>query len=322
MRKVIAFVITLIPIGVLYAGVLLLAFRIYLNLPLYAVIILATSLAVFLALLCFPLRKPIQVFVDRIFYRETYDHRQTLLHFTSKMGNILNLEQLSWEMLLSLSKAIRISTTVLLLEDRGGGSFSTQFVYPKQQDKPDNELRLSFDSAIVAWFQKESHPVSVHQIESIVELNGLGPVERGILANLELLCPLKSHGKLVGILGLGKKQSNNPYSQDDLHLVMDTTDQAGVILDNCILFHDIMRDANELKATNKKLTELDKLRTDSLSKELAELQAPLITIKNEFESILSGKYGMITAAQQTQLQMLLDRVNEEQKLIETMQTRI
>ena len=322
MRKVIAFVITLIPIGVLYAGVALLTFRLDFHLPLYAVIVVATILAVLLALLCFPLRKPIQVFVDRIFYRETYDHRQTLLKFTSKMGNILNLDQLAWEMLTAISKAIRISPAILLLEDRGSNSFTTQFIYPNPQNKPENELRLSFDSPIITQLRKESHPLRVRDIESIIEFKGLSLVERGVLGNLEFLYPLKSHGKLVGILGLGKKESNNPYSQEDLQLVKDTTDQAGVILENALLYTDIIRNANELKASNEKLTELDKQRTASLSKELAELQSPLIAIKNELESIMNGKHGLITTAQQAQLQMLLNRVNEERKQVEAMQVRL
>jgi hypothetical protein len=316
------FALTLISILVLYTFVALLTIRLYLHLPLYILIIVATILAVFLALLCFRLRRSIQVFVDRIFYRETYHYRHTLFNFTLKMGNILNLDHLAWETLQTLSKAIRISPAILLLEDGDSSSFTTKFVYPKLQDKPDNELRLALDSGLVARLRKESHPISVQRIESIVEVKGISPVERDVLGNLELLCPIKSLGKLVGILGLGKKQSNNHYSQDDLQLVTDTTNQAGVILENAILFHDIIRDANELKAANKKLTEVEKLKTDSLSKEFAELQSPLITINNEVESMLSGKYGLITTALQTQLQTLLDRVNEERKLVETMQIRL
>jgi K+-sensing histidine kinase KdpD len=318
MRKLTAYVITLVPLAALYSGVMLLSFHLYPGLPLYTVIVLAVSLALLLALIGFPIRRPIQVFVNRIFYRETYDHRQTLLNFTSKMGYILNLDQLASEILLMISKAIRISPAILLLEDRSGGSFSTQFVYPKSQDKPDNELHFSSNSPIVALFQKEYHPLSVRHIESIVELKDIGPEERCVLGNLELICPLKSHGKLVGILGLGKKQSDKLYSQDDLGLVMNTTGQAGVILENALLYNNIIRDAGELKASNEKLIALGKSRIDSLSQELSEPQSPLIAIQNGLESMLSEKYGAITTAQRAQLQILLDSVIEERKLIDNL----
>jgi hypothetical protein len=253
MRKLAAFLTIVVLIVALYSGIALLIFRHYFHLPLYIVIVVASILAALIALLTFLLRKTIQILVDRVFYRETYDYRQTLINFTSRMGDILNPDRLAREMLVTLSKAFRVSKVVLLLEERGSGSFTTQFVYPKPRDKSDNELHLSLGSPIVLWFQKESHPLNVSQMDSIVEFKGVESVERGALGNLELICPLKSHGKLIGILGLGKKQKNRPYSNEDLELVMNTMDQAGIILENALLFHDIIRDANELRASNEKL---------------------------------------------------------------------
>jgi K+-sensing histidine kinase KdpD len=256
MRKLAVFLITVLLVVALYAGVTLLTFRSYFHLPLYIAIVVATILAVVLALVGFLLRKPIQVFVDQVFYRETYEYRQTLLNFSSRMGNILNPEQLAQEMLLTLSKAFRISRVLLLLEDRGSGYFTSKFVYPKPKDKPDNELRLLLGSPIVLWLQKASHPLNVAQMGSIVEFKGMDSVERGVLGNLELICPLKSHGKLIGILCVGKKQYNKLYSQEDLEVIVSTVNQAGVILENAMLFHDIIREADELKASNEKLLRL------------------------------------------------------------------
>jgi len=67
-------------------------------------------------------------------------------------------------------------------------------------------------------------------------------VERESLHNshLELLCPLKSHGKLVGILGLSKKSSSQIFSQEDIELVMSVANQAGVIVENAQLYSQAM----------------------------------------------------------------------------------
>jgi len=118
-------------------------FKFYPQMPFYNVLLIALLLTVLLALISLPLRRPVQELVDRIFYRETYDHRQTLLSFTSKMGNILNLDQLTTEMLQTLSKAIRISHAVLLFEDPGSSLFTVRFVYPENKDKSANDFNLS-----------------------------------------------------------------------------------------------------------------------------------------------------------------------------------
>ena len=316
MRKLTAYVVTFISIAVVCTGVMLLVLRLYPSLPLYIAIILVVSLAVFFALVSLAFKRPIQIIVNRALYRESYVYRQILLNFTSKMGNILNLDQLVREMLQILSKAIPVSKTALLFEDAGSGFFTTHFVCPLAKKKLENELRLPLDSPITVWLQKESNPLNMQQIDRVQKFSTMSPEERDAFVNLEFLFPIKSHGKLIAILSLGKKQPNNRFSQDDLELIGVFLNQAGVILENALLFQDIISDTKELEFTNKKLIELDKLRNESFSKALLEMQASLIIIKKNLESILIEKYGSIIIEQRAQVEMILHNIDEERKLIE------
>jgi diguanylate cyclase (GGDEF)-like protein/putative nucleotidyltransferase with HDIG domain len=188
------------------------------------------------------LRRPAQALVDRAFYGETYAHRQTLLSFTSKMGNILNLDQLSSEMLQSLSQAIRISRAVLMIEDLGSSVFTVRTVYPITKDSTKDEFNLSFDSPLVSWLEKENQVLTLNQIESLPQFKALWEGEREILKNsqLELFCPLKGHGKLIGILGLSGKHSRQIFNQEDIDLIMSLANQAGVIIENAQLYFQAM----------------------------------------------------------------------------------
>jgi hypothetical protein len=69
MRKLTAYVITLVPLAALYTGAMLLTFHLYPGLSLYVAIIIAVSIAISLALVSLLLRRPIHRFVDRIIYR-------------------------------------------------------------------------------------------------------------------------------------------------------------------------------------------------------------------------------------------------------------
>ena len=155
-RRGLAFTLALFPIGALYVGGMFVVFRFYPHMQLYSLLIITVLFTILLGLISIPVRQPIEELVDRVFYRETYDHRKTLLSFTSKMGNILDLDQLTSEMLQSLSRAIRISRAVLLFENPGSNIFTVHCVYPETKDKFANEFSLSFDSPIVMWLQKES----------------------------------------------------------------------------------------------------------------------------------------------------------------------
>jgi diguanylate cyclase (GGDEF)-like protein/putative nucleotidyltransferase with HDIG domain len=241
-RKGLALTLSMIPIAALYIGGLLILFKYYAEMPFYSILAITLCLTILLAVLSFSLRRPIQELVDKIFYRETYDHRQTLLSFTSKMGNILNIDQLTTEMLQTLSKAIRISRVVLLFEDHGSSTYSVRFVYPETEDKLTNVFNLSFDSPVVTWLQKGPQVLTMKQIDTAPQFKALWETEKESLHNshLELLCPLKSHGKLVGILGLSKKQTNQIFSQEDIELIMSVANQAGVIVENAQLYSQAM----------------------------------------------------------------------------------
>ena len=242
MRRGLAFALAIIPIAALYFGGLFIMFKYYPHMPFYSILIIAIGLTILLALISIPLRRPIQELVDRFFYRETYDHRQTLLSFTNKMGNILNLDQLTSEMLQALSKAIRISRAVLLFEDPGSSMFTVRSIYPETNDKAESGFSLSFDSPVVMWLQKESQVLTLKQIETAAQFKALWETEKVSLYNsqLELFCPMKSHGKLVGILGLSKKHTRQLFTQEDIELVMSVANQAGVIVENAQLYSQAM----------------------------------------------------------------------------------
>jgi diguanylate cyclase (GGDEF)-like protein len=201
-------------------------------------LVLATLAAIVVAILVYWLRPVFLGKVDQLFFRGTYDYRQALLSFNSTMGNIINLDELADEILPTISKALRITQAKLLFQDTSSGDFTTQFAYPEAEGELTDELRFNADNPIIAWLEKETSPLDLKQIDSIPELKGLWQTEKEKLtaSNLELLCPLKSRGKLIGILALGRKQSDTLYSHEDIGLVMSMASQAGVIVENAQLY--------------------------------------------------------------------------------------
>ena len=236
-----------------YIGVILLSLSIFPGQPAGSIVALAATAALLLGLVATPLRYVIQERVDRLFFRGTYEHRQALLSFSSKMGGILNLEELAKEMLPAMTKALSITQASLLLQDIGSGDFTVYSVYPKGKSEPVDGLRFSADTPIVAWLEKEAHPLNLRQIDSIPEFKGLWQIEREklITSGLEFLCPIESREKLIGILAMGRKQTNGHYSQEDMELVTSLAGQASIIIDNAQLYTQAT-----IRANTDGLTEL------------------------------------------------------------------
>lgn len=237
-RRGLTYLLVIICLAGIYTGAILLGQRFIPEQPIYIVLLLATGLALLLVLLARPLRHSIQELVDRFFYRETYEYRQTLLGFSSKMGNIINLSELASEMLPAVTKALNITQAKLLFEDVNSGEFTTQFTYPEAEGESSGELRFNVDNPIVAWLEKEASPLDLRQIDRLPKLKGLWQAEKETLAafNLELMCPIKSGGRLIGILALGKKQQGNIYSHEDIELVVSMASQASILIENARLY--------------------------------------------------------------------------------------
>jgi diguanylate cyclase (GGDEF)-like protein len=206
------------------------------NQPTFLPIMLASALMLLIVLLARPLRRGVQELIDRVFYRDTYQYRRALLTFSQKMGNIINLEELASEMLPAVTKALNIAQAKLLFEDVNSGDFTTQFSYPEVEDKSNESLRLNVDNPIIAWLEKETEPLDLGKIDSIPKLKGLWQTEKENLADMGILCPIKTGGRLIGILALGTKQQNKLYSHEDIELVVGMANQASILIENARLY--------------------------------------------------------------------------------------
>ncbi|MDD4877189.1 MAG: hypothetical protein PHQ86_08710, partial [Dehalococcoidales bacterium] len=194
-------------------------------------LILTTLSAVVSAIIIYRILPIFWKTINQLFYRGTYSYRQALLSFNSKMSNIIKLDELADEMLTTIVKALLTEKASLLFEDTRNGNFTTQFTYPETPEKLNNPLEFNLDNPVVTLLEKRTTPLDLKQINIIPQLSGLWQTEKEnlITSNFELLCPIKSRIKLIGILALGRKQSRTLYSQGDIDLVMSLANLAGII---------------------------------------------------------------------------------------------
>ena len=235
-RRGLSYLLVIVCLVGVYGLAIFVSQRFLSDQPIYLVIILASTLALIVVLLAGPLRHYIQELIDRIFYGGTYRHRRALLTFRKKMGNIINLDELASEMLPAVTKALNIEHAKLLFEDINSGDFTTQFTYPKVEEDSNDGLRLNVDSPIVALMEKEASPIDLRQMDNHPQLKGLWQTEKEKLADMEIMCPIKSEGRLIGILALGKKQPGNIYSHEDIELVVGVASQASILIENARLY--------------------------------------------------------------------------------------
>ncbi len=206
-RGLLYFILIVAAVGVSTASVML-SYEFIADQPIIYIILFIAMAVLLIVLVARPLTRLVGEWVDRLFYRKTYDYRKALLNFSDKMGNILDLDELAKELLPAIANSLHVTKAELLFQDSDSGDFKVQYAYPKPKDEADDVLSFNTDSPIIARLDKQTAPLYLEQTDNIAELKGLWQVEKEKLAQsgLGVLYPFQSRDRLIGMLGLGKKQ--------------------------------------------------------------------------------------------------------------------
>ncbi len=172
-----------------------------------------------------------QAVADRWFYRSRYDALQALHRFSQTASHTLELEELSESLIAAVKHAMAIDTVHLLLYS------------------PERETLSLRRSSVLDAASFPPFPAGDLLAKRLKEWDGIfyqedmevDPVLRGLSAasweaikKLEgqLFVPLKSGGKLVGVLVLGPRSSGAPYTQEEVGILATVTNQAAVAFEN------------------------------------------------------------------------------------------
>ncbi|MFC2034304.1 histidine kinase N-terminal 7TM domain-containing protein [Chloroflexota bacterium] len=200
----------------------------------YTSLLIAGILALSVAIVFNPLRDFLQKRIDHIFYRQTYDYRQMLINFSNKISNVLDLDELADNILEPIVNNMHVNDVALLFPAIESGSFNTRFSLKTESEETPSKLKLYNDNPIVTWLANEGKVLRQEMIDVIPQFKGLWEVERVAIDALgvEMFCPIRSKGKLIGILALGQKQSDTSFSDEEADLLMAMANEAAVVVDN------------------------------------------------------------------------------------------
>ncbi len=213
---------------------------------------LATFVAILVAVFIYRLRSHLFITLGKAFQGQSYDYRQKLSDFASKIHNVFSLQEQGGELLALVTKAVGCKRACLLFLEVGSQDFTIQFVEPKGKESSISNLRLTGQNPIVEYLKREQKLLTRESLAILPEFRGLWEQEKGeIRANeIELFMPLISRDRLTGILVLDKKQSGR-YSLEDYHLLEDVTKQVAVSMEKEYLRERLREREEELSIINR-----------------------------------------------------------------------
>jgi sigma-B regulation protein RsbU (phosphoserine phosphatase) len=194
----------------------------------------------------------VRKWTDRRFFRDAYNAEQILEALSDEVRSIVEKRPLLERVATKIAESLHIPRIAVLLEDGGfyRPAFALGFPAGLVADLPDS-------GATVRRLKQEAGPDRVYfdDENSWVNTLAMSEDERSNLASLQpqLLLPLLTKQNLLGIISLGEKRSEAPYSGTDIRLLKSVASQTALALSNAELTSAIAVEIGRREKLNREI---------------------------------------------------------------------
>ena len=177
------------------------------------------------ALLFAPIKDQFQVWLDRFFYRDRYDLRQTLIDFGRTLGSEVDLDNTLDRIIDRLGRALFVDRAAIFLEDpfdpsRFTPARTSGLTIP---DGSDFSFLTSSTGRQYVFFEADLH-------------------------DLNYFIPCRVKDRVIAYIGLGRTRNGDYLTSEDLELLETVSDYVGIALENARLYRSLEQKASEYES--------------------------------------------------------------------------
>jgi putative PEP-CTERM system histidine kinase len=192
------------------------------------------------------IKERIKRFVDQSFYKGKVDYRAEWTRFSENIASFLDLEEILKEVVGVISTNLRSENVIILLSEPNN-DFSV--AYPKESSL---DLRIKKEEEFLDWIFRYGEPVGVKEMgfEKFSTEEGSLFLKQLEELKLELCVPMIAKRNLVGLLLLGAKESNQPFTEEDFSFLGGVAHQSSIAILNAKLREELII-SKEMESFNK-----------------------------------------------------------------------
>lgn len=196
-----------------------------------------------------PVKNLLQVRIDRLFYGERYDMRNSLLDFGRTLSTTTALEPLLDALVNRLREVMNVERTAIFVEDKNTSSgyrvartagLSSELIVPA-----DFREMIRVRSA-------ETGVVRTDDLDLVPETTGF------VRRSLHYYVPCVVRGRMVAVIGLGRSADGALLSSEDVEILRTVSGYVAVAIENSLLYQEQEERAAELtllKEVNESIVE-------------------------------------------------------------------
>ena len=231
--------------------------------------------------------RKIRPLIDRRFFREAYDAQQILTELTSSLRATTNVNEVLELTTAKIQQALYAANVTIFLrngqQDFSSAVSSDYHEREKLSQSVARELHLPDTAFVVQRINASAQPAEIDwddpyspvatQLAAMANGDAAAQQEFDTLRELKtnLVLPLAAKDELLGVLALGPRAGDLPYSREDKRMLMNVAGQTAMALENSRLIEQKI----ELEAQNeqraKELEEARQLQLSMLPKKVPSL---------------------------------------------------
>lgn len=270
-----------------------------------------------------PLKKFLSLWTDKIFFRGKVDYANVLTETSTIIAKEIFLDRLVDSLMKKLSSELKIKKVDIYLSREKSG----------QLESCNNDAcsRIDNKSPLYSYLLTQHGPLVVEELEGRLGDLTEGKSKHKLASLLEQLeemgavfvMPIYKEGELAGAIICGEKLSGDVYSDEDINLFEVLAPQLALALDKSSLYEESLafgrklkvevdKATRDLKKANKRLIDLDKLKTEFISVASHQLRTPLSGVKGYLSMLLDGDFGFLSDVQK---KVINDLYNNNERLV-------
>jgi sigma-B regulation protein RsbU (phosphoserine phosphatase) len=198
--------------------------------------------------------KRLQQAIDQRFFREAYSTEQLLSELSDEVRNFTEVAPLLETITRRLGSTLHIDRIAVFL--RSGENFHLQLATGTPLFAgPAQSLSLPAASTTITTLARDKTPANVYRNDPSSWLVDATDAERVALADLstELLVPLPGRNRLAGVISLGPKRSEEPYTKTDRQLLQTIASQTGLALENAELLENLTSEVSQRERISREI---------------------------------------------------------------------
>jgi len=263
--------------------------------------------------------------IDRRFFRQSYDAHAVLSDLSRAVRTVTSTQQLLELVIIEVQQALHTANVTIFMSDESSDDFTCALSSEYQEDihasiasRP--PLVLPHDGLVLKQLRGAAEPLHVDFTDPNAWMHEASAASKEMQTrgretlqaiHSALLLPLETKDRMLGVVSLGPRLGDLPFSKEDERLLMSVAAQTSVALDNARLVESMITEERKrhlIEAeNNRRAHELEEARGLQLSMlpktvpqlpnlEIAAYMKPATEVGGDYYDFHVGDDGTLTVA--------------------------